>query len=216
MTDKARPSEAYESYEGFLRAAIRTYWERGAKSKVNFLALLFASREAWQVAWDKAATPEAGKKILTGAAGAAALGILLRVVVGGPIGILLTGASIASLVAIYVKNHARIWAKVERYKALIDENRPRFEEIRIDWVEGGIKDAQRDLMVDGLMSRFLADLDAFEPSADDEEGADEGEEKFSFASHLEKKKNAEEKARSDEAREKEREKRRSDEGGDDE
>jgi hypothetical protein len=150
--------DAYESYEGFLQAAIRAYW--GSKpDKVSFLALLLASREAWQVAWDGLASVEGGKKILTGAAGATALALLLRAVVGGPIGILLTGASIASLVGLYVKNHERIWKRVERHKRVVDRFRSRFDEIRSDYVDGTIRDDQRDLMVDGLMGRFLAELD---------------------------------------------------------
>jgi hypothetical protein len=186
MADDGRDREQYDSYEGFLKAAIRTYWEQGAKSKVNFLALLFASKEAWQVAWGKVATPDGGKKVLTGAAGAAALTLILRTVVGGPIGILLTGASIASLVAIYVKNHKRIWLKVDRYKVVIDEYRTAYEEVRSDWTEGGLKDSQRDLMVDGLLGRFLVELDSYEPNdAVDEE--EEDDEKHSFAAHTEKK-----------------------------
>jgi len=193
MADDGRDREQYESYEGFLKAAIRTYWENGAKSKVNFLALLFASKEAWQVAWGKVASPGAGKKILTGAAGAAALTLLLRTVVGGPIGILLTGASIASLVAIYVKNHTRIWLKVDRYKIVIDEYKTAYEEIRSDWVEGGLKDSQRDLMVDGLLSRFLVELDSYEPGEDDEDEDDD--EKNSFSAHAERKRAEEERAK---------------------
>jgi hypothetical protein len=197
MADDGRDREQYESYEGFLKAAIRTYWEQGARSKVNFLALLFASKEAWQVAWGKVASPDAGKKILTGAAGAAALTLLLRTVVGGPIGILLTGASIASLVAIYVKNHKRIWLKVDRYRIVIDEYRTAYEEVRSDWAEGGLKDSQRDLMVDGLLGRFLAELDSYEP---DEEDAEEEDDGGSFAAHAEKKRAAEEAAKEREKR----------------
>ncbi len=183
MASGGRETEQYESYEGFLKAAIRTYWEGGAKSKVNFLALLFAAKETWVVAFDKVASPEAGKKLLTGAAGAAALALLLRVVVGGPIGILLTGASVASLVAIYVKNHGRIWLKVEHYKLVIGEYRGAWEQIRSDWAEDGLTDSQRDLMVDGLLARLLIELDAYEPN---DESDDEVQEK-GFAAHTAKK-----------------------------
>jgi hypothetical protein len=157
---------------------------------VNFLALLFASKEAWQVAWGKVATPGGGKTILTGAAGAAALTLILRTVVGGPIGILLTGASIASLVTIYVRNHKRIWLKVERYKIVIDEYRTAYEEVHSDWTEGGLRDSQRDLMVDGLLGRFLMELDSYEPNDEDDEVEDS---KSGFAAHAEKKRGEEEK-----------------------
>lgn len=185
MATDGRETEQYESYEGFLKAAIRTYWEGGAKSKVNFLALLFAAKETWAVAFDKVASPEAGKKMLTGAAGAAALALLLRVVVGGPIGILLTGASVASLVAIYVKNHGRIWLKVEHYRIVVGDYRGAWEQIRSDWAEGGLTDSQRNLMVDGLLSRLLIELDAYEPN--DGSDDDDADEEKGFAAHTAKK-----------------------------
>jgi len=154
-----RDPSAYESYQGFLKAAIKAYWHSEGRSKVNFLALLLASREAWEVAWEGATAPGSGKKILAGAAGAAALGVLLRVVLGGPVGLILTGASVASLVALYVRNHERIWKKVAVYKKLIEEQRGHYNEIRGDFLEGNLREGQRDLMIDGLMSRFLAKLD---------------------------------------------------------
>ncbi len=190
MARHPKGGEQYESYEGFLRAAIRTYWENGARSKVNFLALLLASKEAWSVAWSRATGPGAGKKILTGAAGATALALLLRAVVGGPIGIILTGASIASLVAIYVKNHERIWAKVKRYGELIDEYRTGWERNQSDWSEGGLTDIQHELVVDGLMSRFLVSLDEYEPD-DEEDAEDEEDEQEGFAAHAERKRDEE-------------------------
>jgi len=159
-------NEAYQSYEGFLRAAIKEYWDSGQASRVNFLALLLASREAWAVAWEGVAG--SGKTILTGAAGAAALALLLRTVVGGPIGILLTGATIASLVAVYVRNHRRIWKKVERYRELLDGYRSDYEQVRTDYVDGVIRRDQRDLMMDGLMSRLLVALDEVEVDGDDD------------------------------------------------
>lgn len=170
-----KPRESYESYEGFLRAAIKEYWDSGRASRVNFLALLLASREAWSVAWD--GVSGGGKKILAGAAGAAALGLLLRTVVGGPIGLLLGGATIASLVALYVKNHRTIWAKVERYREMLDEFRPRFEEIRDDYLDGKLRTDQRDLMMDGLMSRLLDELDAYDEELAEAEERERDEER---------------------------------------
>lgn len=155
-----KPRESYESYEGFLGAAIKEYWDSGRASRINFLALLLASREAWSVAWDGVAG--GGKKILAGAAGAAAVGLLLRTLVGGPIGLLLGGATVASLVTLYVRNHRTIWAKVERYKEMLVEFRPRFEAIRDDYLDGHLRTDQRDLMMDGLMSRLLDELDAYD------------------------------------------------------
>lgn len=185
-------TEAYESYEGFLRAAIREYWEQNTRSKVNFLALLLATRSAWQVAWDGVAGV-GGKKILTGAAGAAALAVLLRVVVGGPIGLILTGASVASLVAIYVKNHERIWRRVAHYKTIIDTYRDRYDAIAQDHEDGGIGDEQLELMVDGLLARFLVALDQkLEGDEEEEEDDDDDDDdSMSFSGHVQRKKASE-------------------------
>ena len=157
----AHKREAYESYEGFLQAALKEYWDSGRSSRINFLALLLASREAWSVAWAGAAGT--GKKVLAGAAGAAALAVILRVVVGGPIGLILGGATIASLVGLYVRNHREIWAKQEEFKRILDAYRPKWTEIRDDYLDAKIRTDQRDLMMEGLMSRLLDELDAFEP-----------------------------------------------------
>src|SRR5688572_8512300 len=106
-------ASTYESYQGFLKGTIKAYWESEGRSRLTFLALLLAAREAWQVAWDEVSDPGTAKKLLTGAAGAAAVALLIRTFVGGPIGLLLGGASIASLVAVYVKNRHSINARVE-------------------------------------------------------------------------------------------------------
>lgn len=173
MAHEPTEEQDYDSYEGFLRAAIRAYWESGSASRVNFLALLLACRETWQVAWTRAATSPG--RILTGAAGAAAIAVLLRTFLGGPIGILLGGASVASLVAVYVKNHERIWRQVARYRGLIEDYRGRFEQVRGDYIDEKVDRQQRDLMLDGLMSRFLSALDEEPPAEHEGEGEGKAE-----------------------------------------
>ncbi len=170
----ARKRKAYESYEGFLRAALKEYWDSGRASRINFLALLLASREAWSVAWDGVAG--GGKRILAGAAGAAALTLLLRTVVGGPVGLLLGGATIASLVALYVRKHREIWAKVDHFRVLLSRYRPRFEEVRDDYLDGKLRTDQRDLMMDGLLARLLDEIDEYEYEPPEEPDADEDDE----------------------------------------
>ena len=152
----------YDSFSAFLHTAILRYWT-GSKNRVNFLALLFATREAWDVAWDRATSPGSGKKVLTGAAGVAVVAVLVRVFLGGPIGLLLTGASAASFVALYAKNHERIWQQVARYKQLVGAYRPKYDACRIDYIEGKVAREQMELMIDGLLGRFLAELDIEPP-----------------------------------------------------
>lgn len=169
--------DAYKSYDGFLKAAIKTYWEKGG-SRVNFISLLLASREAWEVAWDEVRQPGTGKKVLTGAAGAAAVVVILRLVLGGPVGLILTAASVASLGALYARNHRKIWAQQDRYKAIIGQYRVKHQQVRGKFVDGGIDADERDLMVEGLLRRFIEEIEQ-EPDlgddSDDEKTRDEEE-----------------------------------------
>ncbi len=159
MSDEEHDKDtATASYDGFLKTAIKKYWEQGS-DRANFIALLLASREAWEVAWQGVRSPGSGKKLLTGAAGAAAVLVVLRTLLAGPIGLILTGASVASLGALYVRNHRHIWAQQERYKQLIGQYRIKHQQVRAKYVDGVVDADERDLMVDGLLRRFLEQLD---------------------------------------------------------
>lgn len=149
---------AYDSYEGFLREAIRRHWESRPKERLSFLSLLMATREAWQVAWDRAS--RSGQKLATGAAGTAAALVLLRAFVGGPLGFLLTGASVASLATLYARQHDQVRARAERYRELVADYRGRYAAVKNRYILGDIDRPERDLMIDGLLQRFLSDLGA--------------------------------------------------------
>ena len=158
-----------ETYDEFLRKAIHRYWEQDS-NRANFIAILLASREAWEVAWDEVTKPGSGKKLLTGAAGVTAAVVVLRTLLGGPIGLVLTGASVASLGALYVRNHKHIWAQQERYKLMLNVYRVKHQQIRTKYVDGTIDADERDLMLDGLMQRFLQELDE-EPESTSNDGS---------------------------------------------
>jgi hypothetical protein len=154
----AHPKVIYASYDGFLKTVIESYWET-RRNSVHFLALLLASREAWSVAWEGFKAEDTGRRALMGAGGAAAIYVLLRIFIGGPIGLVLTGVSIASLVAAYSSNHRRIWDQQDRYRKLIGDYRVKYDKIRADWLDGTISEESRDLMIDGLLNRFHEDID---------------------------------------------------------
>jgi len=160
--------EAYESYEGFLKAAIKDYWDSERRSKLDLVAILLATREAWNVAIGDATAPGTGKTWLKGAAGAAAVTLLLRTVIGGPLGLLLTGVSVASLAALYVKRHEQIWNQVDHYRGTVDDYRPKFDKIVHSFAGDAIDQEQRDLMIDGLMMRFNRQLEAIPDITEDE------------------------------------------------
>jgi hypothetical protein len=176
----ARDDEAsFDTYQEFLRTAVRRYWDRKGSSKVTFLALMFATRQAWGVAAERGLSAETGKKALTGAAGVAAATVLIRVFLGGPLGLVLAGASAVSLIAIYGTNQEAIWKKVLRFRSVIDEYEERYDAIAER--EGRADD--RALMMDGLLGRFLDELDSVpedEPEAPEAE-SDAGD---GFAAHV--------------------------------
>ncbi|MBX3246158.1 MAG: hypothetical protein KF901_03145 [Myxococcales bacterium] len=151
----ARDERPFETYQAFLRTAVQRYWDRKGSSKVTFLALMFATRQAWGVAVERGLSAESGKKALTGAAGIAAASVLIRVFLGGPLGLVLAGASVVSLLAIYGKNQEAIWKKVARYRAVIDDYEGKYDHV----AKREAPADERDLMMEGLLGRFLDELD---------------------------------------------------------
>lgn len=166
MADDASP---FESYGGFLRTAILRYWDRKGSSRVTFLALLFATRQAWSVALEKGLSIDSGKKVLTGAGAVAAGAMLIRLFLGGPLGLLLTGASAVSLLAVYGKNSEAIWKKVPRFHGIIDAYEDHWREVHDQHGAGDMDAERRDLIMEGLVARFLDELDrAPEPEEEEE------------------------------------------------
>ena len=160
VSDTAADSKIHESYDHFLQVALATYYEKGGKGRrVNFLALLLASGETWKVAWQRVKGVSLTGKVVSGVASAVAIRMLLRYALAGPIGIVLTAASMASLVSLYVRNQDAIAAKVKGYREMIKDYEIRYEKVRGDWVDRKIDADQRDLMMDGLLQRFLAEIE---------------------------------------------------------
>jgi hypothetical protein len=161
VNDLNAESKVYESYDRFLQAALARYYEKGGKGRrVNFLALLLASGETWKVAFQRVKGISLTGKVVGGVASAVAIRMLLRYALAGPLGIVLTAASAASLVSLYLKNQDAIAAKVKGYREHIRDYEGKFEKVRGDWVDGKISNDQRDLMMDGLLQRFLADIES--------------------------------------------------------
>jgi hypothetical protein len=72
----------------------------------------------------------------------------------------LTGAAAVSAVTYLVKNQKEIGSKVGAYRELVQSTRSKFDEIQGGFRAGRYDAAARNLMVDGLLRRFLADVDA--------------------------------------------------------
>ena len=153
--------EVFDDYDAFLKHAIREYYDRGWKSRRgNFIGLVMASGQMTSMAAESIRDGSGLKKAALGAAGMVALRIGLRYALSGPLGIILTGAAAMSLGGYALKNRKEISGKVAACRTLIADTRTRFEEIQGGYRAGRYDAAGRNLMVDGLLKRFLDDVDA--------------------------------------------------------
>jgi hypothetical protein len=163
---QARPADAsgksiYADFDHFLKVAIKEYYDRGWTSrKGNFIALLIASGQtAFSLAKDSVVDGTGTKKVAIGAALVLALRIGLRYALGGPLGLVLTVAAGASMISYFLRNQKDIVKKVGGYRQLVTETRAQYEELQNGWRSGRHDVTERNLMIDGLMKRFLARCD---------------------------------------------------------
>ena len=153
--------EVFDDYDAFLKQAIRDYYDRGWKSRRgSFIALVIASGQVTSMAADSIKDGTGLKKAALGAAGVVALRVGLRYALAGPLGVILTGAAAVSLASYLIKNQKEITTKVTSFRTLIAETRTRFEETQGGYRAGRYDAASRNLMVDGLLKRFLEEIDA--------------------------------------------------------
>ena len=141
--------------------AIKEYYDRGwTARKGNFIALLIASGQtAFSIAKDSVVDGTGTKKVAIGAALILALRIGLRYALGGPLGLILTVAAGASMISYFLRNQKDIVRKVGTYRTLIGETRQQYEDLQNAWRSGRHDVTERNLMIDGLMKRFLQQCD---------------------------------------------------------
>jgi hypothetical protein len=151
----------YQEFDNFLKVAIREYYDRGwTTRKGNFIALLMASGQtAFALAKDSVVDGTGTKKVAIGAATVLALRIGLRYALGGPLGMVLTVAASASLVSYFFRNQKDIIRKVGVYRGVIKDVHGRYEELQSGWKDGRYDVTERNLMIDGLMKRFIQEID---------------------------------------------------------
>ena len=152
----------YRDFDAFQKQAIRDYYDRGwTTRRGNFIALLIASGGGTTagLAKDSVVDGTGTKKVAIGAALALALRVGLRYALGGPLSLVLSAAAGASMLAYLVRNQKDIFKKVQKYKAVLVETERKYDETKSAWRDGKYDLAQRNLMIDGLMKRFVADVD---------------------------------------------------------
>jgi hypothetical protein len=151
----------YRDFDSFLKVAIREYYDRGwTTRKGNFIALLIASGStSFALAKDSVVDGTGTKKVAIGAAAVLALRIGLRYAIGGPLGLVLTVAASASLISYFFRNQKDIVKRVGTYKKVIAETDGRYDELQGGWKDGRYDATERNLMIDGLMKRFVQQID---------------------------------------------------------
>jgi hypothetical protein len=151
----------YADFDAFLKVALKEYYDRGWTSRRgNFIALVIASGQtALSMAKDSVVDGTGTKKVAIGAALLLALRIGLKYAIGGPLGAVLTLAAGASMISYFLKNQKDIVKKVGIYKKNIDEARAKYEDLQTGWRDGRYDATERNLMIDGLLKRFLQQCD---------------------------------------------------------
>ncbi len=151
----------YNDFDSFLKVGIREYYDRGwSKRRGNFIALLIASGQtAVALAKDSVVDGTGTKKVAIGAATVLALRVGLRFALGGPLGLVLGVAAGASMISYFLRNQKDVVRKVGIYGKVIDESQDRYELLQSGWRDGRYDATERNLMIDGLMKRFIERVD---------------------------------------------------------
>jgi len=165
----AYPPEIYESFDGFMQQVLHDTYTRGAK-RPEFVALVLASGELIPMAWGR--IKQAGVRDLAlGAAGVVALRFGIRWLLAGPLGVLLTGFSVATLISFFWSHQREVLDRRKPYKDLIADNHEKYEDIQTRYRDGRYDAGERALLIEGLLRRMLADIEKpVEPKSDDDEG----------------------------------------------
>ncbi|MCA9689527.1 MAG: hypothetical protein R3A51_06580 [Nannocystaceae bacterium] len=158
--------EVYENYDAFMQQVIKDTYDRGAK-RAEFVALLLASGELIPMAWGRM-RKSGVRELAVGAAGVVALRYAIGYIVSGPIGIALTGFTVATLISFFWSNQKEVLARRKPYKQLINDTREKFEDIQARYRDGRYDAGERALLVEGLLRRMLAEIEA--PLPKDEAG----------------------------------------------
>jgi hypothetical protein len=168
----AYDAEVYENFDAFMQQVIRDTYERGAK-RPEFVALVLASGELIPMAWGR--IKKSGvRELAVGAAGVAgvvALRVGLKYLLGGPLGVILTGFTVATLISFFWANQKEVLQRRKPYKKLIGDTLEKYEDIQARYRDGRYDDGERALLIEGLLRRMLGEIEAplpDEPEEDDE------------------------------------------------
>lgn len=166
----AYPAEVYETFDAFMQQVVKDVYDKGAK-RAEFVALVIASGELLPMAWGRLRKTGI-REFAMGAAGVVALRAGLRYLLGGPLGVILTGFTAATLVSFFWSNQKDVMRRVKPYKKVISDGRDKFEDIQARYQDGRYDAGERALLIEGLLRRVLGEIEAplapEEPETDSE------------------------------------------------
>lgn len=167
----AYPSDVYETFDAFMQQVIKDTYEAGAK-RAEFVALVIASGELLPMAWGR--VKKSGvKELALGAAGVVALRVGLKYLLGGPLGMILSGFTAATLISFFWSNQKEVMRRVRPYKQLIKDTQEKFDDIQARYRDGRYDAGERALLIEGLLRRVISEIEAPLPAeAEDEPEAE--------------------------------------------
>ncbi len=157
----AYDAEVYENFDSFMQQVIKDTYERGAK-RPEFVALILASGELIPMAWGRIRKSDA-RDLAVGAAGVAgvvALRVGLKYLLGGPLGVLLTGFTVATLISFFWANQKEVLRRRGPCKKLISDTLEKYEDIQARYRDNRYDEGERALLVEGLLRRMLTEIEA--------------------------------------------------------
>jgi hypothetical protein len=181
-----RPTLMIRSFDSFVQTAVRRYWERPGRDLSTFLALLFATRRSLPVVFEQLSRQDTQRKALLASAGGVAITVLLRTLLGGPIGLLLTAGSLAALAKVAVDRAPEIRARSGTIRTRLGDYERELTEAFDANTKGALSEEQLDLVVEGLLSRLLDELATADAPPPDRGGASDG----GFAAHVARQRDA--------------------------
>lgn len=162
----AYPADVYETFDAFMQQVIKETYDHGAK-RAEFVALVIASGELLPMAWGR--VKKSGvKELALGAAGVVALRVGLKYLIGGPLGMILTGFTVATLISFFWSNQKEVMRRVTPYKKVIRDSHEKFDDVQARYQDGRYDAGERALLVEGLLRRVLGEIEAPLPAAEDE------------------------------------------------
>lgn len=161
----AYPAEVYEIFDAFMQQVIKDTYDAGAK-RAEFVALVIASGELLPMAWGRI-RKSGVKEFAMGAAGVVALRVGLKYLLGGPLGMILSGFTVATLISFFWSNQKEVMRRVKPYKKVIHDAQDKFEDIQARYRDGRYDAGERALLVEGLLRRVEGEIEAPLPAETD-------------------------------------------------